>query len=321
MEFYEREVDLNLSEREELHRELSTALPALDFPNPLNWGWGRAYGERKTTERPLDLILYYHLNIVALNTEMPEREKAIETLQTLGYKIAKKGFITPSIRQLPTSFARIYDGHLHEADKTIWEELRKEGDNREIITQLEKLLIPIVTTIPGARGFEFVVYTPVDNPASDFIGPDYVNYDEIIPVSLGTDIPQILAQKLKRLRTGQAIAISSRVTTKKETKHLPLIDFKSDVWLEDVVEQAKKLDLTERFFAESSEKAYHHYGSGRLLSRTRFLAELEKLAKNELVGECWPNLQAHQGFSLLRISPYAGKHSFPRILKTDEIFQ
>jgi len=237
-----------------------------------------------------NFAVFYNHNVAFAKTNF-----FAEKLQCLGYAVSS----------VPISS----NARLGYNDALLWQHMR-QNNSPLILEYIEQLLLPVTASLKVDE-LEFAVYNPHVITSTDDVSPPYMKYEELFTLRRPFDF-SILAQKLQKVNTFHAIALSSRV----QGKHIPLIDFSTEHSPTDENELKGvllELNLTERVAVDSG-NSYHHYGQ-KIITSSDFYTHMRKISTHKNIGGCWPEMQMRQGFGLLRIAPSAGKPYFPEILR------
>ncbi|MBS3093909.1 hypothetical protein J4456_05000 [Candidatus Pacearchaeota archaeon] len=286
--------------------KLKEFLPDIYFLDTINYFYtpGNISGYRikcfSECYRVVDIFTEFNLAIVSNEIS----QQSLEQLSNAGYYI-------PSRKMN-------YDrgsGNVLTSEVILWEEL-KNGMGIELIKKnLESLLKPILQSFDTVQEYRFAIYNPCIVESTDNVFLPYIEYDEIfsLPVTEhNIHIPSLI-EKIKKMPSKNALAISSLVLTREGKKHLPMIDFMStnlEYWeIENVIERLK---IPKRILVNSG-NSYHHYNTEKLMTEEEFYNYTNIIAEQPEIGKNWPWLSAQQGFTLLRISPSATKPFFPTI--------
>jgi hypothetical protein len=296
-------------------------LPQIHFEDSPGLIWSNevgaitGYSRKVVIPRYKCLEAYHFQNIVILGATVPEEDKTILTLQKLGYHV-------PSRRMNLNPLATKEDIIPYtRPEEILWDELRTGKGQKLIQQELEGLLIPILSAVGSAQKVEFSIYNPFVVETTDDVIPPYIEYDELFSLpttSNGIVDLSVLLERIKTMPSDRALAISSNLETKTGHRHLPMIDFSTGYEREswDASSVLQRVGVPEECLVDSG-NSYHHYDVRELLTTEQFWSYLELIAKQPEIGENWPWFSAHQGFSLLRISPCGLKPHFPSVLNPD----
>lgn len=311
MLIYEPERELATDEIKINAEELKGVLPNIYFPDYINFCFtpGKIYGYKSKSlscmNRNKLIEAYTEYKLAVISNEFPE--ESIKPLQGIGYHISSKKMVYNA-----------WGNGIVSPEEILWDELRNGKGFSIIKKRLENLLVPILSSLKNIKEYKFAIYNPFIVESTDDIIPPYIEYDEVFSMPTyenGLVNIEKLLEKIKLMPSKRALAISSEVKTDQEKKHIPMIDFKStDLELEEIETVIKRLDIPNEFLV-SSGNSFHHHNTKELMSLNKFYNYADKIAEQPEIGKNWPWLSAHQGFSLLRISPSAKKPFFPIIEK------
>ena len=308
MLIYEPEREITIEEIKINAEELKKALPNIYFPDYINFcftpGKITGYKNKGLLEKNIDLYTEY--KIAVISKEFPD--EFIESLQKIGYNICSK------------KMAFHWNGNPRiTSEEILWDKLRNGKGFSIIKKRLEDLLVPILSSLKNIKEYRFSIYNPFIVESTDNVIPPYIEYDEIFSLPTydnGLVNIEKLLEKIRVMPSKRALAISSEVKTNQGKKHIPMIDFKStDLELWEIEKVIKRLQIPEEFLVNSG-NSFHHHNTRELMCLDEFYNYADKIAEQPEIGKNWPWLSAHQGFSLLRISPSAKKPFFPIIEKT-----
>lgn len=306
MYIYEPERDLEHEEIKNQLKELKNTLPDINFLDSINYvftpGKISGYDSMAFINSRKVLEAFTEYKIAVVSDKMPE--KSISALQKIGYNIPQKKMCY-----------NIWDNETISPEEILWDELRN-GKAHIIKKKLENLLFPILSSIKNADEYQFAVYNPFIVQSTDDVIPPYIEYDEIFSLpSSGNGLLNIdkLVEKIAKMSSKRALAFSSKIKINNEYKQIPMIDFKStelELWeIENII---KRLDIPRKSLVNSG-NSFHHYNLNKLINLEEFYSYANRISEQPEIGKNWPWLSAHQGFSLLRISPSAKKPFFPTI--------
>ena len=309
---------------ETLTQRLRDNFPDFRIPDSFNHIRGQAKCYKGIFRLP-GIVVFYHHNIAVYNEKLKNKDAVISSLQKLGYHVPSR-----EMKEVPFPNREpvFEDGEIVDwvagrertitAEEILWDELRAGRGLPLIRQQLESLIEPIFRAVQDVHTYEFAVYNPWLVTSTDDVCPPYIEYDEIFKLPVGDQLIDGLINKIQTIPPTRALAISSRVQTSRGEFHIPMVDFYTEnVYYEDVMGALGRLHLPTDFLVNSG-NAFHHYHPGQLLTEDGLNVYLDRLAEQEEIGENWPWLQAHQGFSLLRIAPCGKKPHFPEIVNHED---
>lgn len=311
MLIYEPERELAIEEVKTNAEELKKILPNVYFPDYINFCFTPGKITRYKSKYLVGINVYKTIDvyteykIAVTSNEFPE--EYIKPLQDKGYYISSKKMVYNA-----------WNNESVNSEEILWDELRNGKGFSIIKKRLEDLLVPILSNLKGIKEYKFSIYNPFIVRSTDDVIPPYIEYDEIFSIPTydnGLVNIEKLLEKVKTMPSRRALAISSEVLTNQGKKHVPMIDFKStDLELWEIEKVIKKLEIPEKFLVDSG-NSFHHHNTKKLMSLDEFYNYADRIAEQPEIGKNWPWLSAHQGFSLLRISPSAKKPFFPIIDK------
>ena len=261
------------------------------------------------SERSTMISVFPHCSVAVLNDTFPD--EAAAKLESLGYRVpARRSHVDegPIYKPVPGEPGECYRDSYDAAVtpyEILWEELKAGFGHVTIKKNLDALFASVIP--PGARELEFAVYYldvlgTSDNPIY------YVRYRELFK-SPPENVAAAILDKLPVIAPHDAIAMSSRVLTDAGDVHIPMIDFLREV---DPSPVMKRIGAPDRVLVYSG-NSYHHYNTGRFLSQVEFVDYMSQLSQQPEIGKVWPQLQAEQGFALLRVIPSASKPFYPEV--------
>lgn len=307
MMIYEPDRELTTEEIKTDAEKLKKTMPEIYFPDYINFCFtpGKITGYENKAFLKKILVAYTESRIAIVSEKMSE--KSIESLQKIGYNIP--------LKRMKESW---FNEDIIGPEEILWDELRKGKGINKIKNNLENLLTPILSSIEDVYEYRFAIYNPFIVKSTDDVIPPYIEYDEIFSLkTYGNKMVNIdlLLEKIKTMPLQRALSISSEVRTNQGKKHIPMIDFKStDLELWEIEKIIERLQIPEDFLVNSG-NSFHHHNTEKLMNLDEFYSYADKIAEQPEIGENWPWLSAHQGFSLLRISPSSKKPFFPIIEK------
>jgi hypothetical protein len=165
------------------YKAMTQSLIGVHFPRVSACVWGEITGYDIDWESPLHrcLVAYYQHNIAVVGENLPNPEHNIAVLQKLGYHVPERKMRIPTIK----SYDRFSPFSDHDPgidpEEILWDELRTGRGWSLVKSKLERLLVPVLKSVQGARKFEFAVYNPDIFESSDNASPipPYIEYDEL----------------------------------------------------------------------------------------------------------------------------------------------
>ena len=238
----------------------------------------------------------------------PEWNQSMEALQGIGYSIERKR---------DSSFARNWG---QESKRELLRILRMkriaDPRTRRIVNALDENI--------GADAYTFARYRPRTKQKEDNwgYGPSIFSSEEEARHKKVDHAWEIPAKRLRfaehdsacTMSLPSAAGIASPVQTSRGRRHIPMIDFRDErICVEWVRETIDKIGM--RGMIVDSGNSFHFYGF-ETLPETEWKDFIEASRNLPMVDEHWPDLQLEQGYSMLRITPSAGRLFQPCVVET-----